>query len=79
METMGRRPLTGELLVFGPNPGGPARGAVPIGTQVDAIYYEHVTEGPRVHEIETEGVCMEGLPDGSLRIYHRSERLWRDS
>lgn len=64
----------GELLVFGPNPDG-----VPIGDQVDAIYYHHVTEGPRVHEIETEGVCMEGLPDGSLRIYHATERLWRDS
>ncbi len=66
--------MAGELLTFGPNPG-----AVPIGSQVDAIYYQHVTEGARVHEIETEGVKMEGLPDGSIRIYHDSERLWRES
>jgi len=59
--------------VFGSNPG-----AVQIGKQVDAIYYHHVTEGARVHEIETEGVRMEGLPDGSVRIYHATERLWQD-
>ncbi len=70
--------MAGELLVFGPNPSGPSPGSVPIGQQVDAIYYHHVTEGPRVHEIETEDVRMEGLPDGSLRIYHPSQRLWRD-
>lgn len=54
-----------------------ARG-VQIGSRVDRVYYEHVTHGPRVHRFETP-VRIEGLADGSVRIYSpRGARLWED-
>lgn len=75
------KPNPPQLLLFGANPGGRrtwTRGGVKIGKEVDRIYYVHVTEGPRVHEFEHNGVKLEGLPDGSLRIFHPDLRLWED-
>jgi hypothetical protein len=47
-----------------------------IGDSVHKVYYHHVTEGNRVHVYEVEGVRMEGLRDGSVRIYHPSLPIW---
>lgn len=50
-----------------------------FGKDVDAIYYVHETEGPRVHRFRLRGVQMEALRDGSIRIFHPTERIWEDS
>lgn len=55
------------------NPGAP----VTFGKEVDAVFYEHVSEGPRVHYFG-RGVRVQALPDGSIRLYHPRKRLWAD-
>lgn len=66
----------GELLTFGANPGG-TKGAKRLGV-LHKLYYEHDTEGPRVHEFDGTEV-IELLRDGSVRIYHPSGvALWAE-
>ena len=75
-----RRKRNPSIVIVGPNPGGskPTKGATPIGKDVEiSVRYEHVTEGPREH-LFTETVQLEGLPDGSVRIYHERLALWED-
>lgn len=69
------------MLHHRPNPAmaiiGGNRGRV-FGKQVHKVFYEHVTEGNRVHEFEKNGTKMEALPDGSIRIYNPKHRLWEE-
>jgi hypothetical protein len=66
-----------SLFVVGANPGTRrARGKL-FGKNVHKVYYEHATEGYRVHEFAS-GVKLEGLPDGSVRLYHPKKRIWED-
>jgi len=51
--------------------------AVLIGKEVHKVFYKHVTEGNRVHEYGN-GVRMEGLRDGSVRIFHPSKPVWEN-
>lgn len=68
-----------QLLLFGANrPCTWTKGAKRIGKEVDSIKYVHVRQGPRVHEFERNGVRMECLPDGSIRIFHPTYRLWEE-
>jgi hypothetical protein len=46
-----------------------------FGKQVDSVFYVHVKEGARVHTF-APGVKVEALPDGSIRMFHATKKLW---
>ena len=43
--------------------------------EVKCVKYRHKTEGYREHNFGT-GTKIEALPDGSVRIFHPSKRVW---
>lgn len=47
-----------------------------IGADVHKVYYTHVRRGDRVHEFTERGTIMEGLPDGSIHIFHPDHPVW---
>lgn len=64
--------------VWGQNPAGARKPwGRQFGKQVDAVFYVHNTEGPRVHYFGP-GVRVEALADGSIRLYHPKRRVWAD-
>lgn len=67
-----------KVTVFHANP---RRGGRPIlqSSRVYEIAYKHVKDGKAYKHPFKTGVCMELLPDGSIRIYSRTgKRLWKD-
>ena len=61
-----------ELLTFHDNPGGV------WSSRVYDLRYRHDSDGEDyVHDFKP-GVRMQGLPDGSVRLFHPSRRLWED-
>lgn len=72
-----------KVTVFHANPKRrAARGSArPIlqSSRVYEIAYKHVKDGKAYKHPFKTGVCMELLPDGSIRIYSRTgKRLWKD-
>ena len=68
-----------KVTVFHANPR--QRGGRPIlqSSRVYEIAYKHVKDGKAYKHPFKTGVCMELLPDGSIRIYSRTgKRLWKD-
>ncbi len=58
--------------------GNPPRGEI-MSKRVFEVAYKHATDGKAYKHEFAAGVCMEALPDGSIRIYSmRGKRLWGD-
>ena len=77
------RKLNPKVTVFHANPKGRrvipfSGGSVLQSTRVFEIAYKHVQDGDDYIHKFRRGVCLELLPDGSLRIYsHDGKRLWK--
>lgn len=78
-----RRKPNPKVTVFHANPKGRrvvpfSGGSVLQSTRVFEIAYKHVQDGDDYIHKFRRGVCLELLPDGSLRIYsHDGKRLWK--
>ncbi len=58
--------------------GNPPRGEI-MSKRVFEVAYKHTADGKAYKHEFAAGVCMEALPDGSIRIYSmRGKRLWGD-
>src|SRR4051812_24813520 len=69
------------VMIVGANPGGArtwTRGSLHMSERVYEVRYRHLEmKGPYFHPF-ARGVCMEGLPDGSVRLFHPTKPIWAD-
>ena len=73
---MARNP---KVTVFHANPRRTGGRPILQSSRVYEIAYKHVKDGKAYKHPFKTGVCMELLPDGSIRIYSRTgKRLWKD-
>ena len=68
-----------KVTVFHANPRQRGGRSILQSSRVYEIAYKHVKDGKAYKHPFKTGVCMELLPDGSIRIYSRTgKRLWKD-